>query len=118
MPRNLIGIEAVAHMTRRISCHDCEGCDIFPYHRTSSNDTPLANSDTLENDCTVADPNVVFHDSFDEVWPARESHGVARRVYRMVTTYECNVGCDEAVVSNRDVTRQMAMSSDIHVVSN
>jgi hypothetical protein len=70
MSRNLIGLEAVAHTVCRISGYDCVGRDILRYHRTSSNDTPLANSDTLKNDCAVTDPDVILHDSFHEVRPA------------------------------------------------
>jgi len=70
MLHNLIGFEAVAHTARRISRYDREGRDVLRYYRTSSNNTPLANSDTMKNDCAVTDPDVTLHDSFLEVRPA------------------------------------------------
>ncbi len=110
-------IESFAQHPAGIPDDDAIRRPVLRDDRAGCDHASLADPHALQHGHAMPDPDVALDDGRFEMGAAREAHGLAGNVDRVISPDECNVGGEQAVVADRDVTRQVRVSVGLDVVA-
>ena len=117
MAFDFLATESIANLRGRISRDGRVRLPVLRDHGARSHAAALTKPYPLHDGRGVPDPDVVLDHGLDEVRASRKAHRVTDDIDRMISTYEGDIGSDQAVVADRDTPGQVTVAPDVDVVT-